>query len=244
MASTEIRSKFISILVLTQLIILTAALHKDDHMYEYSDENADYATNRTDAVDKQYEVTDILKEVYAIITKNTRENTRKLILEDFSWGIFSGTQGRLEGFNDFQLVNNNTVPTAQKRKFNVSFEFTVPILRATWEKSVCLGHSCVLTMELKNAVFVLQMLFNARECVVDHLAYLKAYDSVKCYTNFRKTSTISYGFVATTVELLSQVMNTRPFQKIIKDNVNYALLQLPLFDVADIARICEAYQQI
>lgn len=204
----------------------------------------DYSANLTDAIQKQYKVNEILKDVYSTISQNMGENSRKLSLEDFSWGIFSGSKGRLQGFGDFQLVNNNTVPMAQKRKLNVSFEFTVPMLGAIWEKSVCLGYSCAMTMELENAVFVLRASFDAKECVFEHLAYLKSYSSARCFVSYLKTSSIPSTFVQTTVKLLSKVMNTQPFHKIIKDNVDYALLQLPLFDAADIRRICDAYQQI
>lgn len=208
------------------------------------DDTNEYATNITDAIEKQYKVNKILKDVYAIIEANIYENTRKLKLEDFSWGIFSGTRGRLQGFQDFDLVNNNTLPTAQKRKLNVSFEFTVPTLQAVWEKSVCLGYTCAMTIELRDAVFVLRMLFDADECVIDHLAYLKKYGDARCQASYAKSSPMSTGVVETTVKLLSRVLNTKPFEKIVKDNVNYALLQLPLFGPSDIQRLCQSYQEI
>lgn len=206
--------------------------------------NVEYVANLTDAIQKQFKVNEILKDVYATVSKNMGENSRKLNLEDFSWGIFSGSKGRLQGFDHFQLVNNNTVSAAQKRKLNLSFEFTVPTLSAVWEKSVCLGYSCVMTMELDQAVFALRTVFDADDCVFEHLAYLKNYRNARCFVSYLKTSSIPSSFVQTTVKLLSQVMNTQPFQKIIKDNVDYALLQLPLFNAADIKRICDAYQQI
>lgn len=200
-------------------------------------------TNLQHVVD-QSKVDEILKDVYATVSKNIGINSRKLNLEDFSWGIFSGTKGRLQGFDNFQLINNDTVSTAEKRKLNLSFEFTVPTLAAIWEKSNCLGYSCVMTMELDQAVFVLRIIFDADECEFEHLAFLKNYRNAKCFVSYLKTSSIPSSFVQTTVKLLSKVMNTNPFQKIIKDNVNYALLQLPLFSTVDIKRICDAYQFI
>lgn len=185
----------------------------------------------------------ILQDIYTTIELNIYENTPKLKLEDFSWGIFSGEKGRLQGFHNFQLVNNNTLSTTQKSKMNASFEFTVPSIRAVWEKSSCLGYSCDITIELQNAVFILQMKFDATECVIDHLAYLKNYDNAISHANYSKISPVSRGILEATVHLLSKVLTTKPFEKIVKDNVNHALLQLPLFKPKDIKRLCSVYQE-
>ena len=114
-------------------------------------------TKETTLTEKErYKIHEILEDVYASIVSNIYENTRVLQLEDFSWGIFSGTKGRLQGFQNFELVNNKTRSLVHKRKLNISFEFTVPSIQAVWEKSSCLGSTCAMTIELQNAVFVLK----------------------------------------------------------------------------------------
>lgn len=230
--------------VYTILVVCMCALPVSIH--GDSEENTN-PTNITDTVvPKKYKMSKskLLKEVYTTIEANIYENTRKLKLENFSWGIFSGTRGRLHGFQNFDLVNNNTMPVVQNHGLNVSFEFVVPTLQAVWEKSVCLGYTCAMNIQLQNAVFVLRMLFDADECVIDHLAYLKKYDKARCQANYDKSSPMSVSVIETTVRLLSQVLNTKPFEKIVKDNVNHALLQLPLFHPSDIQRLCESFREM
>lgn len=182
-----------------------------------------------------------MRDIYATLTYSIRSNSQKLKLDDFSLGIFSGTKGHLNGIQHFELVNDNTLVHAENRLLNASFEFTVPELRATWEKSACMGNSYSMTIELRDAVFALQFLLNAEKCEIDHLAYLKTYANAKCYAIHGPLWPISAGVITATTNILSRMLNTEPLHKVIIDNVNYALLQLPIFDRNDIRRWCENY---
>lgn len=251
MALTNRYQKFI-------IILITFATAQNTHEYLDDDKRLDIqliphdnkytddAIKLMSANKKQYEQNEILNDIYTTIVKNIKENSRELELEDFSWHIFNGAAGHLEGFNDLHLVSNisNIITIEQIKTLNISLEFLLTSLKATWQHSVCFGNNCVITMEMKNASFALRMLFNVNDCVVDHSAYLKSYKDAKFYTSHPTVSTFSTKVIQTTAKLLSQLMNTPPFRKIIGNNVDYALLKLPVFSSGDIVRICNASREI
>ncbi len=191
--------------------------------------------------EKQVIAEKVQRDLFATIEKNIRENSRKIKLNDFRWGIFSGSQGRLEGIQ-FQLVNDKTVIDAHGRYLNMTFESTVPRLRVTWDKSVCTGFQCAMTIELRKATFVLRMVFDGYECVAQNLFYLDKFEQAQCQASYDKSNPMATNLVDSTINLLTKVLNTETFINVVKEKVNYALLQLPLFSTKEIVRICNGYK--
>lgn len=179
-------------------------------------------------------------ELYATLVDNIRHNSRKLKLEDFSWGLFAGTRGRLLGLRDYQL--QASAADDDGRRLNAEYRLTVPQLRATWEKSSCMGYGCAMTVELDNCEFAVRLSLDGADCAVDHLAYLQRYAGARCHADYDRSSPMAVAWVETTVRLLSYALNTKPFEKIVADNVNHALLRLPLFNATDIRKLCDGYR--
>lgn len=179
-------------------------------------------------------------ELYATLVDNIRQNSRKLKLEDFSWGLFAGTRGRLLGLSDYTLLARTF--NDDGRRLNAEYRLTVPQLQATWEKSSCMGHGCAMTVELDDCEFAVRLSVDGAECAIDHLAYLQRYAGARCHANYDRSSPMAVALVEMTVRLLSYALNTKPFEKIIADNVNHALLRLPLFNATDIRKLCDGYR--
>lgn len=179
-------------------------------------------------------------ELYMMLVDNIRQNSRKLKLEDFSWGLFAGTRGRLLGLRNFTLWARTF--NDDGHCLNAEYRLMVPQLRATWEKSSCMGYGCAMTIELDNCEFAVRLSVDGTECAVDHLAYLQQYAGARCHANYERSSPMAVAWVETTVRLLSYALNTKPFEKIVIDNVNHALLRLPLFNTTDIRWLCDGYR--
>lgn len=180
-------------------------------------------------------------ELHATLVENIGQNSRKLKLEDFSWGLFSGAKGRLLGLRDYTLRSRGVVDDPGHR-LNIEYALAVPTLQATWEKSSCMGYGCAMTIELKDCEFEVRLSLDGCECAVDHLAFLQRYGAARCHARYDRSSPMAVAWVETTVRLLSYALNTEPFKKIVADNVNHALLRLPLFNATDIRKLCDDYR--